>query len=299
MPPGHTSLKPSRTAPSSSDVARVIVGATAFVLAILPIAHGPVTWVSAIAFAIAIALLSAAIALPALLFRGIRGDWKGFTVWCGRGLVIVSCLLVLGHIRRAMQDRPPSLVESLRTGEVTIDRFLRAERAAAPAMFDLRMLRQQERGLRESLPESGFSNISLVEVTDGSGWLRSHIAYDGSLKLQGRFHISRGHFVLYYHRAGMASIGTVCSQVEEGCKGVERLLTAAEKALRARLGSGDLDGVLPENAACSTETIQVAHTNRHSQVRSCLYEPGILLTFARVDAATTIAALVEERTSHP
>ena len=155
-------------------------------------------------------------ALPALLLRGVHGDWKGFMLWYGRGLIALALVLASGVVHRGLTEPPSSLLESLRNGQITIDRFVRAERAAAPGMFDQRLLATHERALRQSFPDGTFSDVSLVRVTDGAGWLRAHMTYQARLNVQGESVSTRGQMVVYYHRAGTAVIGAACTADERG-----------------------------------------------------------------------------------
>jgi hypothetical protein len=243
-----------------------------------------------------IAVLAAVVALPAFLLRGRRGDWRGFTVWVGKGLLILTSLLLVGHVRRAMSDSPPTLVESLQAGRLTIDRFLRAERAAAPALFDQRLLTRHENALRASLP--GLSNVALAEVNEADAWMRAHMTYAAASAVQDKSARTTGHIVIYYHSAGMAVLGAVCSADANDCQPLADLLTAAERTLRGRLGSSDLVAVLPESEACSTEAVQLPNTGRYSDVRICAYGSGVQLTLTRLGSAATIESLVAERTAH-
>ena len=89
-----------------------------------------------------------------------RGDWKGVALWWERsGWRWRWCS---SSRPSATSPEPPSpLITALRTGQITIDRFVRAERAAAPGMFDQRLLRNNERALRESFPDGDFANVSM------------------------------------------------------------------------------------------------------------------------------------------
>ena len=56
----------------------------------------------------------------ALVFRGIRGDWRGFTIWCGKIWLALAVLFVFARIRdKYRQDRPSSLIAALPAGEIT------------------------------------------------------------------------------------------------------------------------------------------------------------------------------------
>jgi hypothetical protein len=244
---------------------------------------------------IVIVALAALVALPAFLLRGRRGDWQGFTIFVGKGLLVLTSLLFIGHVRRAMNDSPPTLLESLKAGRLTIDRFLRAERAAAPAMFDQRLLMKYESGLRVSLP--GVSNVALAEVTDADAWMRAHMTYGAAPDGPKKSVRTTGHVVIYYHPAGMVVLGSVCSADDNICQPVAGLLTAAEQALRRRLTSSDLDGVLPESEACSTEATRLPNTDQYLDVRHCAYGSAIHLTLTRLGSAATIESLVAERTA--
>lgn len=192
-----------------------------------------------------------------------------------------------------MNHPPPTLVESLKAGRLTIDRFLRAERAAAPAMFDQRLLMRHDSALRASHP--GLSNVALAEVTEADAWMRAHMTYGAASDVQEKSVRTTGHIVIYYHSAGMAVLGAVCSADDNACQPLAGLLTAAEQALRRRLGSSALDGVLPESEACSTEAIRLPNTDQYSDVRFCAYGSAIQLTLTRLGSAATIESLVAER----
>jgi hypothetical protein len=231
----------------------------------------------------------------ALVFRGVRGDWRGVTIWCGRIWLALAVLFVVARIRDVAQERPSPLIASLRAGQITIDRFVRAERAAAPGMFDQQLLRSNERALRESFPDGDFPNVSLVDVTDGPDWMRVHMKYQGTFKVQGELVTSATQIVLYYHRSGMAVITAACTTAPRDCAQIEPLLSAAERSLRARFAATDLDGVLPASEQCSVETLALPNSDTDSTVRACVYAPGIQLTLTRVDADATIRSLIAER----
>jgi hypothetical protein len=239
-------------------------------------------------------------AFLALLVRGVRGDWRGFTLWCAKGLLAFAALFVVAHVRGIEHGESSSLLTALRAGQITIDRFVRAERAAAPGLFDQRLLRNNERALRESFPNGDFSDVSMVDVTDGSGWMRVHMRYRGVFTVQGGDSIrSNAEIVLYYHRAGMAVITAACTAEPSQCGPVEPLLVTAERALRTRFDETDLDHVLPVSRQCSVETISRPGSDRESRVRACVYSPGIQLTLTRFDAESTIESLLSERASTP
>ena len=214
-----------------------------------------------------------------------------------RSLIVLAIVVAIGLAGQQWRDRPPALVESLRAGQITIDRFVRAERAAAPGMFERRLLTNNERALRQSFPNSTFSNVSLDGVTDGPGWLRAHITYQGLLSVQGEPVKTRGQIVIYYHPAGTAVIGAACTADDERCDAIEPLLATAERSLRGRFDAANLDGVLPKSGDCSVETIAVPGGEQESQVVACVYAPGIQLTLTRLDAAATIESLIAERST--
>jgi hypothetical protein len=288
-----------RSTPSSTEIGFAAVGAAAllagsFTMPLIP-ARGLTDRATVMLLTFAVGSLLAAV--PALLFRGARGDWKGCVVWYGRGLIVLAILLPLGAARRGARERPSALLESLRSGQITIDRFVRAERAAAPGMFDQRILTNHERALRRSFPDGTFSHVRLAGVTDGAGWLRAHITYQGAFSVQGESVRTRGQLVIYYHPAGTAVVGAACTADDDRCDALESQLAAAEPALRARFGAADLDGVLPPAADCSVETIAVSNGEQASEVRACVYAPGLQLTLTRLDAAETIASLIAERSA--
>ena len=210
---------------------------------------------------------------------------------------LIVGLAIARYVRDRPRDEPAGLLQSLRNGQITIDRFVRAERAAAPAMFDRTLLESNERALQQSFPESTFSNVSVAGVTDGDGFMRAHLTYQGSLQLQGEPVATRGQMAIYYHAAGMAVIAAACTAGEKQCLKIEPLLADAEQRLRRRMAASDLDAVLPEATRCTTETLPVPNTDRRSQVRVCGYEPGLQLSLTRFDAATTIESLTAERSA--
>ena len=290
-----------RSRPSSVEFAFLAIAVVACLAATLTLPVGDADPTFRLLFRLALFAISfLAVGLLALLFRGTRGDWRGFTVWCAKGLLAFAALFVIGHIRGIEQSESSSLVTALRSGQITIDRFVRAERAAAPGLFDQRLLRNNERALRESFPNGDFSDVSMVNVTDGSGWMRVHMRYRGVFTLQSGAPIhSNAEIVLYYHRGGMAVITAACTADPSHCGPVEPLLANAERSLRGRFGAPDLDGVLPASAQCSVETIRRPGSQRESRVRACLYSPGIQLTLTRFDAESTIGSLVSERAATP
>jgi hypothetical protein len=248
-----------------------------------------------ILFRLVIFMLSVgAIALPAMLLRGTRGDWKGVVLWIGKGQLAVAALFVAVYFRD-LQSSPSSLITALRTGRITIDRFVRAERAAAPGMFDRRLLRNNERGLRESLPDGTITGLAVDNVTEGQDWMRVHMTYQGIFTVQGESVTSAAQIVLYYHRAGTAVIAAACTTEPKDCAQIEPLLAAAERSLRARFAATDLDGVLPASRQCSVRTVDLRNRQADTRLLACVYSPGIQLTLSRVDADATIRSLIAER----
>jgi hypothetical protein len=235
-----------------------------------------------------------AVALAALLLRGTRGDWKGVILWLGKGQLALAALFVAVYFRD-LQSSPSSLLTALRTGRITIDRFVRAERAAAPGMFDQRLLRNNERGLRESLPDGTISGLSVDNVTEGQDWMRVHMTYQGLFTVRGEPVTSVAQIVMYYHRAGTAVIAAACTTAPRDCAQIEPLLASAERSLRARFAATDLDGVLPASRQCSVETVDLPNRQTESRLLACVYSPGIQLTLSRVDADATIRSLIAER----
>ena len=285
-----------RTRPSSADVAFAAIGGLALLASAfaLPIPHPDAaarTVFRLLMFAVGVVLAATA----ALVFRGFRGDWRGFTIWCGKIWLALAVLFVASRLRDLPGDRPSALIAALGERQITIDRFVRAERAAAPGLFDQRLLRNNERALRESFPDGEFENVSIADVTDGPDWMRVHMTYQGTFKVQGESVTSAAQIVLYYHRVGMVVITAACTTQPRDCAQIEPLLATAETSLRARFAASDLDGVLPESRKCSIETLDLPNSDEDSRVRACVYAPGIQLTLTRVDADTTIRSLIAER----
>ena len=144
-----------RTRPSSADAAFAAIGCLALLAAAfsLPVPRpdmGARVVFGLLMFAIGVVLAAGV----ALVFKGIRGYWRGFTIWCGKIWLALAVLFVFARIREVSQDQPSSLIAALDDRQITIDRFVRAERAAAPGLFDQRLLRNNERALRESFPEA-------------------------------------------------------------------------------------------------------------------------------------------------
>jgi hypothetical protein len=260
---------------------------------VVPIPDGNVPF--PILFRLVIFILSVGvIALVAMLLRGTRGDWKGVVLWIGKGQLAVAALFIAVYFRD-LQSSPSSLVTALRSGRITIDRFVRAERAAAPGMFDRRLLRNNERGLRESLPDGTITGLAVDSVTEGQDWMRVHMTYKGLFTVQGEPVTSAAQIVLYYHRAGTAVIAAACTTQPRDCAQIEPLLAAAERSLRGRFAATDLDGVLPASRHCSVRTVDLPNRQADTRLLACIYSPGIQLTLSRVDAEATIRSLIAER----
>jgi len=238
-------------------------------------------------------LLAIVLAVPAYALRGRRGDWRGFTIWCGKGLLVATSLLIVGQFSRVRHEQPSGLVRSLQEGRLTIPAFLRAERATAPATFDRRLVDAQGRALRELALD--VSGLALSGITENDRWIRAHMTYRIAPSAENGDVGLNGHLILYYHPAGMAALGAVCSDERTSCARLEGLLANSEQSLRLRLGAADLDGVLPESEQCSVEAVQLPDIDQGQTVRVCPYDPGVQLTLTRVDATATIAGLVAER----
>ena len=285
-----------RSRPSSADTAFAAIGSLALLASAftLPIPQDDMAVRAGfrlVMFAMGVVLAAGV----ALVCRGFRGDWRGFTMWCGKIWLALAVLFVAARIRELTGDRPSALIAALGDRQITIDRFVRAERAAAPGMFDQRLLRNNERALRESFPDGEFSNVSIAGVTGGPDWMRVHMTYQGTFNVQGVPVTSAAQIVLYYHRAGMAVITAACTTAPRDCAQIEPLLATAETSLRSRFAASDLDGVLPVSKQCSIETLDLPNSDEDSRVRACVYAPGIQLTLTRVDADATIRSLIAER----
>jgi hypothetical protein len=112
-------VRPARTKPRGADIRLLIVGAVGLFAAyaidpeprrVLP---PLIYWV---AVPIMIVALAGILAVPAFLLRGIRGDWSGFTRWIGKGLLVLTGLLLAGNVRRAMSEPPRDLLPCRRHG---------------------------------------------------------------------------------------------------------------------------------------------------------------------------------------
>ena len=213
------------------------------------------------------------------------------------GLAIVTAVAVAGIVLRRPPPPASALVQALRAGRITIDAFLRAERAAAPRLFDARFLTQRERGLRSS--GVNVSNLELINVTDGSWWVRTRIGFAAPVPKQPDAGTARWRQVVYYHTRGAAVLGSICSQAATDCAGLNGILDTADQNLRDRVAAGDLDYVLPENGSCTTESMPVPGGSDYSRVRACYYGPGRVLTLMRLDSASTITDLLADRTDTP
>jgi hypothetical protein len=292
---GNPVDRPAITSPRPADIRLVIAGAVAHVAVLFagfipePTPFGQFGYLVAVVFGTL--LVSAVLAVPAYLLRGRRGDWRGFTVWMGKGLLVLAGFAAVGVARRTVHDSTPPLLASLKTGEVSIHGFLRAERAAAPALFDQRLLTRHGQALKQFVP--GISDVSLAGVTDNDDWVRAHITYAATLEKSATS--AKAHMVVYYHASGMAAIGAMCPP-DEDCQPLEGLLNTAEQGLRTHLRESGLHDVLPQSGACSIEAFQPAHSPRRTDVRACAYDSGIQLTLTRLGAADTIDALIAERT---
>jgi hypothetical protein len=285
-----------RIRPSSADAAFAAIGGLALLASAfaLPIPHPDMAARAVFRLLMFVVGVVLAVAV-ALVFRGFRGDWRGFTIWCGKLWLALAVLFIASRVRDLAGGRPAALIAALGERQITIDRFVRAERAAAPGLFDQRLLRNNERALRESFPDGEFEDVSIADVTDGPDWMRVRMTYRGTFKVQGESVTSAAQIVLYYHRAGMAVITAACTTAPRDCAQIEPLLAAAERSLRARFAAPDLDEVLPESKQCSVETLDLPNSDDDSRVRACVYAPGIQLTLTRVDADATIRLLIAER----
>ena len=285
-----------RTRPSSADAVFAAIGGLAFLASALSLPAPQSDVAVRVVFRLLMFAVGVVVAASvALVFRGARGDWRGFTIWCGKIWLALAVLFVVARIRDFTEERTSPLIASLLDRRITIDRFVRAERAAAPGMFDQRLLRTNERALRESFPDGDFSDVSLADVTEGPDWMRVHMKYQGTFNMQGGSVASAAQIVLYYHRTGMAVITAACTTEPRDCAQIEPLLSAAERSLKARFAASDLDGVLPASNQCSVETLALPNSEADSLVRACVYAPGIQLTLTRVDADATIRSLIAER----
>ena len=104
-------------------------------------------------------------------------------------------------------------------------------------MFDQRLLRSNERALRESFPDGDHFRPLGRRVTEGQDWMRVHMKYQGIFTVQGESVTSAAQIVLYYHRAGTAVIAAACTTEPRDCAQIEPLLASAERSLRERFAA--------------------------------------------------------------
>ena len=295
-------IRRSRTTPGRADIRLVIAGTIGVVAGLVvvlvrdpPPPHltpGPLVYLAGLLSIVAV--LVALLALPAYVFRGRRGDWRGFTVWIGKGLLVLTGLLAVGLARDFLRERPSARIESLKSGDMTISAFMRAERAANPARFDAQILDVHERILKRSFP--GLRNVALSGVIASNAWMRTHATFATAPGVPNDSVSTKGHLVIYYHPAGMAVLAAACSAEDEDCQPLGGLLTTADDALRTRLASSDVEGVLPDSGSCSTQAVPTPNRDRQTTVRVCAYPPVIQLTFGRIERTETIDSLVSMRT---
>jgi hypothetical protein len=285
----------SASSPQPADIRRVIAGSIGVGLGV--IAHtillGRSDWLLFLHLAsiMAFGFFGVVLALPAYLLWGRRGDWRRFTVWCGKGLLVVTGLLLLSAAQRAMREAPGpnGRIRALQERRLAIPAFLRAERASSPVMF--------ERRLVETL-KSAFdpwdvdaSDLILSNITENDRWIRAHLTLRTPPDAEKGDPALASHMVLYYHQAGLATLSGTCSpDVPGSCPRLDRVLASAEEALRPRLAASTLDDVLPE-PECSTEELEVPGEQERAVVRLCSYAPEVQLTFTRSDAEATIGML--------
>jgi hypothetical protein len=289
-----------RTLPSVVDLARIVFGLAIFLFVSFTGTTPPPGYTSVPYGMLAVAaviLFAIVLGVPAYLLRGRRGDWRGFARFCGNGLLIFAGMALAGLVLRGRPPRAPALVDSLRTGTITIDGFLRAQRAAAPRAFDLKFVGQRTRDLRASGLDP--KNVELLEVTDGSWWMRTKLGFMTPLPQQPGTEPARWRQIVFYHARGAAVLVSICSKPATDCSGLDRTLDTADRNLRERVAAGDLDYVLPEDGYCTIETVNAQGVPGQARVRACNYGPGLVMTFMRLDSATTIADLASSNMDTP
>lgn len=295
MSPGPDSARP-HTTPEGRDIRLLVMGVFLFAGAMLnaglPQIKGPS---HAIGLVVVLVIFLALLALPAHTLRGRKGDWRRFTIWYGKTLLALAGMSIAGQLQR-MEQGQSSLDVALQTGRITIDGYMRAQRAAAPVKFESDFIRNYEQALKAAEPEVTFSNITLAGVTEGDGWLRTLLTYDAVPAEDDHTVKTSGRIAVYYHARGMAIVKGWCAVAEEGCAEIDTLMATAEGALRLHLNGSGVDGVLPEPGLCSTDAIDGDQAADDSLSRTCSYDQGVELTFARVAAAATIDGLSPETT---
>ena len=276
--------------PRRRDIRLLAAGAICFVVSMLMasarVASGPA---HVAGFVMGSLLAAGLLALPAYVFRGRKGDWRSFTIWYGKALLVLSGMSFAGYLR-TVPPRAPSLDDALTTRRITIDGYMRAQRAAAPLKFELDFVRVYERALRDSAPGASFSNIALAGIAEGHGWLRGGLTYNAVLTDDGEDVPARGTLVIYFHAKGLAVVRGLCSGADDGCEDLDTLLSAAEATLRTRLHDETVEDVLPEPGLCTTDATDADPSNQ-SMIRTCVYDRGIELNFTRLEADRAISSL--------
>src|SRR5688500_19174758 len=96
----ETLRRRSPSSPEPADIRRVIAGSIGVCLALIAhtIVIGRSDWLLFLHLAsiMVFGFLAVVLGLPAYLLWGLRGGWRSFTVWCGKGLLVVAGLLYLG-----------------------------------------------------------------------------------------------------------------------------------------------------------------------------------------------------------
>ena len=139
----------------------------------------------------------------------------------------------------------------------------------------------------------------LAEVEDLDNAMRGGVRYAGHMPIEGSgVQPVRGELRQYFHEGGAATVEAVCLQSLLACDDVRRLLADAERALLVNLMGSGVGGILPSHGQCDIQPMELAERGLRTDVATCWYEPGIVLTLVRTNLAETRRAL-ESAVSDP
>jgi hypothetical protein len=206
---------------------------------------------------------------------------------------VFSALVVVSGVSTRSSDSTRGIFARLRSGQITINEFIRIARGVGPAEFDRGLLSSTESKIRAAFSAEkmmvDLSGFDLVEVTDADGWVRARIDYRGKLKEGRDERPFSAQAVTYFHANGVANVEATCFSDVADCAQVPQLLASSEQSLATRLTTSSLEGVLPPGGTCSVE--DEVTNDRILPIQTCLYAEGLVLVLARMGIPESVAAL--------
>lgn len=145
---------------------------------------------------------------------------------------------------------------------------------------------------RQNYPGAILQFDDSVDFTDLGNVARVIVHYQGSVPVDSsRMMTATGQSRQYFHRMGMGVLEGMCFTEVSVCAEITQMLDGAEDRYLLNVDGADIGGVLSTSGECSTEVVRDSLTLNASDVVSCFYQPGTVMSFTRLGLEDTRAAL--------